>query len=275
MLTRSWQRASAIALLSAAAVLSLGPIYIMLMGSFKTQSEFLNQPLALPDAFRLDAYRVALESGFRSAILSSIILTVGSAVVSVVFGSLAAWGLVRSTLKAKDTAVAGIAALMVVPPVVLVVPLFLLSVSLDLISSRSFIIFVYTGLMLPFSIFMMSAYFRTIPVSLLEAAEVDGASELMIFRKIVVPLSAAPLATLLVLNAFWAWNELLIVLVLIQDRDLQTLMVNITGFQSRFSLDIPVVMAGLTIAVAPAVMLYLISQRFFISGLQGGAVKGE
>jgi ABC-type glycerol-3-phosphate transport system permease component len=90
----------------------------------------------------------------------------------------------------------------------------------------------------------------------------------------VLPLSGAPLATLAVINLLWVWNELLIALVFLQDDSKKTLMVGITGFESRYNLDVPAIMAGLTLATLPIVTLYLFGQRFFIRGLVAGASKG-
>jgi ABC-type glycerol-3-phosphate transport system permease component len=95
------------------------------------------------------------------------------------------------------------------------------------------------GLTLPFSVYLLANFFRTIPASTLEAAQIDGASAWRIFAKIVLPLSGAPVATLVVVNLLWVWNELLLALVFLQSDSKKTLMVGITGFQSRYSLDIP------------------------------------
>jgi ABC-type glycerol-3-phosphate transport system permease component len=129
--------------------------------------------------------------------------------------------------------------------------------------------------MLPFSVFMLANFFRTIPRSLIEAATLDGASSWRVFSLIVVPLSKAPLATLAVVNLLWVWNELLIALVFLQDDKKKTLMVGIIGFQGRYSLDVPVIMSGLMLATIPIVTLYIFGQRFFTRGLIVGSVKGE
>ncbi|OFW72930.1 MAG: hypothetical protein A2Y55_10145 [Actinobacteria bacterium RBG_16_68_12] len=110
---------------------------------------------------------------------------------------------------------------------------------------------------------------------MIEAAIVDGASSWAVFRRIVLPLSAAPLLTLAVVNMLWVWNELLIALVFLQDDSKRTLMVGITGFQNRYNLDVPVIMSGLTLATLPILAFYLFGQRFFVRGLVSGAVKGE
>ena len=166
-------------------------------------------------------------------------------------------------------------ALMVVPPVVLLVPLFVFGVRIGQISTFRLVILIYVGLMLPFSVYMLTNFFRTIPASMIEAAVIDGASSWRVFRRIVLPLSAAPLVTLGVVNLLWVWNELLIALVFLQDDSKKTLMVGITGFQSRYSLDVPAIMAGLTLATLPIVTVYIFGQRFFVRGLVSGALKGE
>mgnify|MGYP003344673085 CR=1 FL=1 len=92
---------------------------------------------------------------------------------------------------------------------------------------------------------------------------------------VAYPLSGPPIATLAVVNILWAWNELLLALVFLQDPDKHTLMVGIAGFRGRYSLDIPTVMAGLTLVTLPLVLAYLFGQRFFIQGLTAGGIKGE
>jgi ABC-type glycerol-3-phosphate transport system permease component len=188
---------------------------------------------------------------------------------------MAAFGLVRFDFWGRDLVLGSMIALMVIPPVVLVIPLFSLGVQLNLINTFRFVILIYVGLMLPFSIFMLTSFFRTIPSSLIEAATIDGASSWGVFRRIVLPLSAAPIATLGVVNLLWVWNELLIALVFLQDDSKKTLMVGITGYQSRYNLNVPAIMAGLTLATLPVVTVYLFGQRFFVRGLVSGAVKGE
>jgi len=106
-----------------------------------------------------------------------------------------------------------------------------------------------------------------------EAAIVDGASSWTVFRRVVLPLSGPPLITLGVVNLLWAWNELLIALVFLQSDTKKTLMVGISEFQSKFNLNIPVTMAGLSIAVLPLVAAYIFGQRYFIRGLTAGALR--
>jgi ABC-type glycerol-3-phosphate transport system permease component len=103
---------------------------------------------------------------------------------------------------------------------------------------------------------------------------IDGASHLRILLRIVVPLSLPALVTLVVVNALWVWNELLIALVFLPDEGKRTLMVGVTVFQNRYNTDVPVTMAGMLLASVPMLLVFLFGQRFFIRGLTAGAVKG-
>jgi ABC-type glycerol-3-phosphate transport system permease component len=165
-------------------------------------------------------------------------------------------------------------ALMIVPPVVILIPLFVLFVDLSLVSTYRGVIMVYAGLTIPFSVYLLTMFFRTIPHEILESAMADGASHFRILVQIVLPMSAPALVTLIVVNSLWVWNELLIALVFLPSDELKTLMVGITVFRSRYNLDIPVTMAGMLLSSLPMIALYLVGQRYFIRGLIAGAVKG-
>lgn len=254
-------------------VVALFPIYVMITAAFKDQGEFLDHPFSPPLDPSLRGFREALTSEFGRWLLNSFVLTAGSVAVVLALASLAAWGFARWEFRGRDTLLGALVSLMVVPPVVLLVPLFVFGADLGWISTFRLVILIYVGLMLPFSIYLLTNFFRTIPSSLIEAAVVDGASSWSVFRRIVLPLSGAPLMTLAVVNTLWVWNELLIALVFLQDNSKKTLMVGITGFQSRYNLDVPVIMAGLAIATLPILLLYLFGQRFFVRGLAAGAIK--
>ncbi|HZO50855.1 MAG TPA: carbohydrate ABC transporter permease [Gaiellaceae bacterium] len=263
------------AVLLLATVLALFPVYVMVTAAFKTQRSFLDHPWSPLASPSLDGFRTALGDQFPRWFANSAILSFGSVAITLTVAALAAWGFTRWSFPGRDTLLGLLVSLMVVPPVVLLVPLFVFGVRIGQISTFRLVILIYVGLMLPFSIYMLANFFRTIPASMIEAALVDGASSFRIFRRIVLPLSAAPLVTLAVVNLLWVWNELLIALVFLQDDTKKTLMVGITGFQSRYSLDVPAIMAGLTLATLPVVAVYVFGQRFFVRGLVAGALKGE
>ena len=251
------------------------PGYLMVTGSLKTQEEFLNSPWSLPLHPNFKGYRAAWNDQFPTWFRNSLFVTLLAVLITIVMAACAAWGFAHWKWKGRDTALGILISLMVVPPVVLLIPLFTLGAKLGWISTFRMLILVYIGLMLPFSIYLLTNFFRAIPVSLTEAAEIDGASDFRTFRSVVLPLSGPPLITLTIVNLLWAWNELLLALVFLQSDDKKTLMVGITGFQSRYSLSIPTIMAGMTIATLPLFITYIFGQRYFITGLTAGSVKGE
>lgn len=205
-------------LLALATLVALVPLYVMLSSAFKTQDQFLSSPFSLPLRPSLGGFRTALNDQFVRWFANSAILTGGSVVVTLAVASFAAWGFAHWRFRGRDLLLGVLVSLMVVPPVVLLVPLFVFGVRLGLISTYQLVILIYVGLMLPFSVYMLTNFFRTIPGSLVEAAIVDGASSWSVFRRVVLPLSRAPLVTLAVVNLLWAWNELLIALVFLRVR---------------------------------------------------------
>jgi ABC-type glycerol-3-phosphate transport system permease component len=222
----------------------------------------------------LDNFHQAFRDGeILRWVANSLILTVGSVVISTAVAALAAYPLARSRFRGQSMFLGLNIVLMVIPPVVLVVPLYLLSVSLNLVNSRIFVTVVYVGLLIPFSIFVLVNFFATIPRSLEDAAAIDGAGTLRTMRHVALPLSAPALVTIIVVNAVWVWNELLIALVFLQDNNARTLTAGLTFFQGRFTNNDPLVMTGALIASVPMILLFLVGQRFFIRGLSAGFGK--
>jgi len=261
-------------LVIAATLIVLFPIYFMLVSAFKTQSEYMVNLWGLPHALHLDNFNIAVAGGeFFRRLANSTILSVGSVGASMVIACLAAYPFARMKFPGKRFLFNLILSLMVIPPVVMIVPLFVSMVRWQLINTYQGTILIYTGLLLPFSIYLMTNFFQTIPHEIVEAARMDGCSTLGVFWRILLPLSAPALVTLVVVNALWVWNELLIALVFMQKDDLKTLMVGISALRSRNYVNIPVTMAGLTIATIPIVVVYMLGQRYFIRGMVSGAVK--
>jgi ABC-type glycerol-3-phosphate transport system permease component len=254
---------------------SLAPVYLMVTGALKTQEEFLASPWSLPANPSFSSFIKVWDEGVANWLKNSVIITGISVAGVVILACLAAWGFARWDFAFRTTLLGSVVSLMVVPPVVLLVPLFQFGARLNWIATYRLVVITYVGLMLPFSIYMMVNFFSTIPRSIFEAAELDGASDFTTFRKIVLPLSGAPIATLSIVNILWAWNELLLALVFLQDPSKKTLMLGIAGLKGRYSLDVPTVMAGMTLVTLPLVLAYILGQRHFIEGLTAGGVKGD
>jgi ABC-type glycerol-3-phosphate transport system permease component len=262
-------------LLIFASVLALYPLFFMVTTAFKTRSDYLASPYALPWPLSFSNFSEATQGGeFATWFKNSFILTAGSVVLSTACAALAAFAVARMRWHGRDLFLTLNVALMVVPPVVMLIPLFIFFTDLSLVSTYQGVILIYAGLTVPFSVYLLTTFFRTIPRELFESALIDGCGNLGILIRIVLPLSVPALVTLVVVNALWVWNELLIALVFLPEDRLRTLMVGVTVFQNRYNLDVPVTMAGMLLASLPMVVLYLFGQRFFIRGLTSGAVKG-
>ena len=257
-----------------ATLIVLFPIYFMLVSSFKTQAEYSANKWSLPHSLDWDNFTTALAGNkFPLRFANSAVLTVGSVAISLVIACLAAFAFARMKFPGKRMLFNLILSLMVIPPVVMIVPLFVSMVRWQLVNTYQGTILIYTGLLLPFSIYLMTNFFQTIPHEIIEAARMDGCSTLDVFWRIMLPLSGPAVVTLVVVNALWVWNELLIALVFMQKDELKTLMVGISALRSRNYVNIPATMAGLTIATIPIVVVYMLGQRYFIRGMVSGAVK--
>jgi raffinose/stachyose/melibiose transport system permease protein len=267
-------RSVAQAMMIAVAALTIYPLYFILITAFKTRQEYLDNRFLPPSNPTLDNLREAFGDGaLLTWIGNSIVITVASVALAAVVSALAAYPLARSSFPGRLPFIALNVVLMVVPPVVLVVPLFLFFINLGLVNSRFAVIVIYTGLLIPFSIYLLVNFFATIPRSLEEAARIDGAGSLRVLVRVVVPLSAPSIITVVVVNTVWVWNELLIALVFLQDDNARTLTAGLTFFQGRFQSNEPLVMTGALIASVPMLALYILGQRFFIRGLSTGFGK--
>jgi ABC-type glycerol-3-phosphate transport system permease component len=206
-------------------------------------------------------------------ILNSAIVTVGSVVLVSLVCVPAAYAFVRLPFRGSGLLLKVFIFLMVIPPIVMLLPLFSLMTSLGRVNHFDAVIVAYAGLMFPFSVFLMVRFIEGIPHELYEAAIVEGASNWRILWTIVVPLVRPALLTLGIVNALWAWNELLIAVVMLQSEESRTLQAGLALLKGKNTVDIPLVMAGATISAIPLLLLYLFGQRFFMSGLLAGAIK--
>lgn len=263
------------AVLIGAAAIALYPVYFMASTALKGREQYLDDKLGLPWPLAWGNFDEALRGGkFWLWLGNSAIFTLSSVFLSTIIAALAAFAIARMRFRGRDVLLTINVALMVVPPVVMLIPVFVLFTQLELVSTYRGVILIYAGLVTPFSVYMLTSFFRSIPRELIESAVTDGASNLRILWKIVLPLSVPALVTLVLVNSLFVWNELLIALVFLPSDELKTLMVGLTVFASRFNLDVPVTMAGMVLSSIPMVALYLFGQRFFIRGLTAGALRG-
>jgi ABC-type glycerol-3-phosphate transport system permease component len=261
------------ALLLLASLVALFPLWFMVWTALRTRDDYFSSPLGWPRAIHWDNFVQAFEQNIGRWIVNSTIVTAGSVLLVTLVAVPAAYAFVRLPFRGSAWLLRFFVFLMVIPPIVMLLPLFGLMTALGRVNHFDSVIVAYAGLMFPFSVFMMVRYIETIPQDLYEAAFVEGASHLRILWSIVVPLVAPALLTLGIVNALWAWNELLIAVVMLQREEARTLQAGLALLKGKNTMDIPLVMAGATISAIPLLLLYLFGQRVFMRGLLAGAVK--
>ena len=256
------------------AFMALVPTLFMIMTALKSDEEYAIDKLGLPNVPVIENFRaVLLDSPFLSWMVNSIIMVLGAVLLSTVISCLAAYAIACMEFKGRHTLLALSTSLMAVPPVVMIVPLFVLYSQLGMISTYEGAIIIYAGLITPFSVYLLATFFRTVPRELFESARIDGAGHFLILVKIVLPLSLPAIMTLVVVNSLYVWNDLLIAIIFLQDDAKRTLMAGISVFQGRYNNQVPLTMAGMVIASAPMLILYIAFQKHFIRGLMAGAIK--
>jgi ABC-type glycerol-3-phosphate transport system permease component len=261
------------ALLIVASLVALFPLWFMVWTAVRSQEDYFRSPLGWPQEIHWDNFSNAISENIGRWIVNSAIVTVGAVVLVTVVSVPAAYAFVRLPFKGSELLLRFFVFLMVVPPIVMLLPLFSLMNTLGRVNHFDSVVLAYAGLMFPFSVFMMVRYIETIPQELYEAAFVEGASHLRILWSIVVPLLVPALLTLGIVNALWAWNELLIAVVMLQREESRTLQAGLALLKGKNTMDIPLVMAGATISAIPLLLLYLFGQRVFMRGLLAGAIK--
>lgn len=256
-------------------LLILFPLYFMFNNSLKQRTEFLGNQLALPENPTLKNFISVLQHPHLLGWFgNSVFLTFVSVSICTLVAILAAYAFANMSFRGRDMLFSLITPLMVIPPIVMVIPLFVLFRQWDLVNNLWGPILIYSGLMLPFTIFLLRNFFVTIPHEIQEAARMDGANDFQLLTQIDLPLLRPAIITSMIVNAVWVWNELLIALVFLQTEELRTLIVGISvSLQKRFTLDVPALMAGLAVATLPMILLYIIGQRALVRGLVSGFEK--
>ncbi len=217
---------------------------------------------------------VIAHSDFPQFFRNSLIVAGSTAVVVTAVASLSGYALSRFSFRAKYWIVALMLLTQMFPLVMLVAPIFRLLSPLGLTNSLTGLIIVYSAFNVPFATFLMQSFFDGIPRDLEEAAKIDGATQFMAFRQIILPLTLPGIAATVGFVFTAAWSELLFALMLISGNEAATFPVGLLSFVSKFSVDFGQMMAAGVLALIPACIFFFFIQRYLVQGLTAGAVKG-
>jgi raffinose/stachyose/melibiose transport system permease protein len=218
-----------------------------------------------------DAWR---EANFSRLVLSGVIIAAGVVPLAVVLAALAAYSLATLDPPGGRALSVGFVLGLTLPIELVVVALYFDLQQVGLTNSYLGVILAETALFMPFGVYWMQNHFAALPRELLEAARVDGARSFTILARVLLPISWPAITTLALLYFMWSWNQFLLVIVLMQNPDLRTAPSGLGFFVGQYSTNIPLLSAASLIVIGPIVLLYLVFQRNFVSGLTQGAVKG-
>jgi raffinose/stachyose/melibiose transport system permease protein len=258
------------------AVIWVAPFVFIVFTSLKSNAEVMGSgAFTPPTELATGNYGVAWNRGnfdvtfFNSALVSAIKVPLGLAIAA-----LAAYALARMRNRWNKALLLFIVFGTMIPFQVMLAPLFTLVNRMGLIDTYVGLILPYLAFGVPYQVFILHSFFRGVPKELSEAALIDGAGHFTTFRRIFLPISLPILAALFILDFVATWNEFAMALVIMQDQDKWTLPLGLMSFQGQFSNEYGQLNAAIVVTVLPAVLVYLIFQRYFVSGLASGAIKG-
>jgi raffinose/stachyose/melibiose transport system permease protein len=257
------------------AIVWIAPFVFIVFTSLKANSTVMgSSAFAPPTSLEWRNFAGAWARGhFSTTVFNSAIITTIKVPLGLPISAMAAYALSRIRLPAGRAIFLLVLFGTMLPFQVMLAPLFTLVNSFGLINTKVGIILPYLAFGVPYQVFILHGFFSEVPKELSEAALVDGASHFTIFRRIFLPISLPVLAALLILDFVATWNEFAMALVILQDNSTWTLPLGLMSFQSQFQSDYGQLNAAIVMTVLPATIVYLIFQRYFVSGLTSGAIK--
>jgi len=260
------------------------PVAWLLISSLSTRADLLATPLRwIPAQVNFQNYLDILIPGtaasevartFKTTLRNSLLVASVTTAICLLSGSLAAYAMARLEIPFKRFLFIGILSTRMIPEISLVIPLYILAARAGLIDSPTILIATYLSFALPFAIWMLAAFFESVPYELEDAARIDGASRLGTLFKVVLPVAAPGIVSNAILTFLLAWDEFFFALIFTSTLAAKTVPVAIAEFTGRYAVDITAMMTGGVLAALPPVLLFLVFQRYIVKGLTTGAVKG-
>ena len=256
------------------AVIALIPFLWMISTSFKSRGALMSIPIEwIPENPTWDAYiKVFSKVPFAKTIANSLFISVSYTAITLLSSAMAAFAFAKLRFTGSRVIFGGYLATMMIPTQVTMIPLFVIMTKLGLKDSYASVIM--PSIFRPFAIFLLVQQMRTIPEDLLAAARIDGAGVFQVFRKIALPLCIPSLATLSITTFMESWNDYLWPLLMLGDKDKMTLPIALSTLNGQYATEYNVLMAGSLVSMVPIIVIYIIAQRQFKSGMMAGGIKG-
>jgi multiple sugar transport system permease protein len=264
------------------AVIILAPFLWLLISSVASPADLLARPLHwIPQHMSLERYAAIFRGGqngsadtFRAGMVNSLIVAGSSVAISMVVGVFGAYAFARLRFPFRRATLVMLLSTYMLPPIAIVIPLYLILVQLHLLDSRLGLIVVYCSFITPFVLWILSGHFRAIPRDLEDAARIDGCSRIGALFRVILPLAKPGLLATALFGFLLAWDEFFYALIFTSSSNAKTIPVAIAEFQGRFTVDFGLVAAGGILAAIPPLVIAFAFQRYIVSGLTSGAVKG-
>jgi len=249
----------------------------VVMNSFKTNPEFFQNTLSFPKGLNLRSYRYAwIESKMSRFFLNTVILSIFTVLTIDIIASMASYILSRYSFKGNTLILLIFIGGMAIPAQLVLVPVYLLFHKLGLLNSLFGLFLIYVSVSLPFSVFVLTGFFRTLPSEIEEAALIDGCSDYGVFWRISLPMAKSGIFTVSIFNLLGAFNEYLIALMLISKESAMTLPIGLYRLQvvQSYAADWTGLIAGLVIVMIPSITIFILLKKYIVGGLTVGALKG-
>lgn len=257
-----------------AVLLQLLPFYITLTSALKARSDLSSQWLLPVGGIHWQNFATAIEEGgILRAIGNSAIVTLGATVLVCLLGALAAYPLARRPTLGNRLVLAGVVGLIMIPPLSILVPLYSMMSQWHAINTYWGTILVMTATQLPLAIFLYTAFMRSLPVSIEEAASVDGASAVQALFRVVVPMLKPVTATVVILTSVNVWNDYALSVYLMRSPEMRTIAPATATFFSATASDVGAAAAASLLSALPVLIVYLVLQKYFIKGMVAGSEK--
>ncbi len=256
------------------AVVALYPLVFTFINSLKTRADFAANALGLPAGLTIENYLQTFKRmNVPQLLFNTAITTAGGLLISTVAALFIAYAVTKLRIKGGNLVLLFVISMLVIPSQVVIYPLYETILNLGLGGTYQGLILSYAAFGLPITTYMLAAFFRAIPDELIEAARIDGAGEMRILFQLMLPISTPAIAAISILNFVWMWNDLLLPLVIMGGSEKTTLMVGVALLSGQYDVSIPLISAGLIVALLPVLIVYFIFQRQILSGALAGAVK--
>ncbi|WHZ03927.1 carbohydrate ABC transporter permease [Neobacillus sp. YX16] len=252
----------------------LVPFYYVFSNSLKSFAEILTNTSSLPKVLMFDNYVNAFEKlDFLIVFKNSLIITIASNIVLVIFCSMAAYMLVRTKKKISNIIFMTFVAAMIIPFQSLMIPLIKTAGNLGILNSIWGLVFMYLGFGSGMTIFLYHGFIKGIPLELEEAAIIDGCSRFGVFWRIVFPLLKPITVTIVILNSLWIWNDFLLPSLVLQDPELRTIPLATFFFFGQYTKQWDLALAALVIGIIPLLIFFFTMQKHIIQGITSGSIK--